>query len=109
MGTTVFISHSSKDQKIARTICTALEKRGLSCWIAGRNVGPGENFQEAIVRAIRAARVMVLVFTSNANSSAEIERELALASRYNLVVIPARVENVVPSEAFEFEFATRQW
>jgi WD40 repeat protein len=109
MSAPVFISHSSKDQKVARTICTALEKRGLSCWIAARNVGPGENFQEAIVRAIRAAKVMVLVFTGNANNSAEIKRELALASRYGLLVIPARVENVVPSEAFEFEFATRQW
>ncbi len=105
----VFISHSSKDRKIARTICTALENRGIKCWIASRDVGPGENFQEAIVRAIRATKVMVLVFTENANNSGEIKKELALASRYNLVVIPARAESVVPSEAFELEFATRQW
>jgi hypothetical protein len=77
--------------------------------MAGRNVGPGENFQEAIVRAIRAAKVMVLVFTDNANNSAEIKKELALASHHNLTVIPARVEDVVPSEAFAYELATRQW
>jgi hypothetical protein len=105
----VFISHSSKDRKIARKICSALENRGLTCWVADRDVGPGENFQEAIVRAIRAAKVMVLVFTENANHSTEIKKELALASRHGLIVIPARAEDAVPSEAFDYEFATRQW
>jgi TIR domain len=105
----IFITYSSKDQKVARTICTALENRGLACWISSRNVKPGENYQEQIVRAIRGARVMVLVFTTNANNSNEIKKELALASQNNLVVIPVRIEDVAPNEAFAYEFATRQW
>ena len=40
-----------------------LERHGLACWVASRDIGPGENFQEAIVKAIRSARAMVLVFT----------------------------------------------
>jgi hypothetical protein len=109
MSADIFISHSSKDADIAKTICGALEKRGLACWIASRDVAPGQNFQEAIVLAIRAVKVMVLVFSDNANNSDEIKKELALANRYNLVVIPARVEDVVPSPAFELELSTRQW
>jgi len=105
----IFITYSSKDQKVARTICTALENRGLNCWISSRNVKPGQNYQEQIVRAIRASRVMVLVFTVNANNSNEIKKELALASQNNLVVIPVRIEDVAPNEAFAYEFATRQW
>jgi hypothetical protein len=105
----IFITYSSKDQKVARTICTALENRGLICWISSRNVKPGQNYQEQIVRAIRASRVMVLVFTVNANNSNEIKKELALASQNNLVVIPVRIEDVAPNEAFAYEFATRQW
>ena len=107
MTTPVFISHSSKDLTVAQRICTALENRGLNCWVADRDVGPGENYQRAIVRAIRAAKVMVVVFTENANNSAEVEKELALASKLGLSVIPARVENVDPSEAFVYELATR--
>jgi len=61
------------------------------------------------VRAIRSARLMVLVFTESANNSTEIRKELALASQYRLAVIPARVENVLPSEALAYELATRQW
>ena len=109
MDPRIFITYSSKDQKVARTICTALENRGLACWISSRNVKPGQNYQEQIVRAIRASRVMVLVFTSNANNSNEIKKELALASQNNLIVIPVRIEDVAPNEAFAYEFATRQW
>ena len=109
MDPRIFITYSSKDQKVARTICTALENRGLACWISARNVKPGQNFQEQIVRAIRGAKVMVLVFTANANNSNEIKKELALASQNNLIVIPVRIEDVAPNEAFAYEFATRQW
>lgn len=106
---TIFISHSSKDQKVARAICAALESRGLNCWLASRDVGAGDNFQESIVRAIQSAKVMVLVFTENANNSAEIKKELALASQNKLAVIPARAEDVVPTAALAYELATRQW
>ena len=105
----VFISYSSRDSAAARRICVALEQRGCSCWIANRDVGAGENYQEAIVRAIEQARVMVLVFSANSNESREIAKELSLASRRNLVVIPARTEDVAPSGAFAYEIATRQW
>jgi hypothetical protein len=105
----VFITYSSKDQKVARTICTALENRGLKCWISARDVKPGQNYQEQIVRAIRTTRIMVLVFTANANNSNEIKKELALASQNNHLVIPVRIEDVAPNEAFAYEFATRQW
>jgi hypothetical protein len=105
----VFLSYSSKDQKIAAGICAALESRGHPCWMSSRDVKPGENFQGAIVRAIRDAGVMVMVFSSNANNSDEIKKEMALASQCKLMVIPVRAENVLPSEDFTYELATRQW
>ncbi len=108
-GAPVFISYSSKDRRIAQTLCQALEARGQKCWIAGRDVRAGENFQEAIVRALREARVMVLVFTSNANNSEEIKKEVVLAGRHHVTVVPVRAEDVIPSDAFAYEFATRQW
>jgi hypothetical protein len=105
----IFISHSSLDRKVAETICNALESRGLHCWIAYRDVGPGDNFQEAIVKAIRSAQLMLLVFTNNANNSQEIKKEIVLASHHHIAVIPLRVEDVAPNDALAYEFATRQW
>jgi hypothetical protein len=61
------------------------------------------------VRAIRQAKIMLLVFTSNSNNSEEMNKELALASQSKLIVVPLRIEDVTPNEAFAYEFATRQW
>jgi hypothetical protein len=105
----VFISYASQDQKVAGTICSALEARGLPCWIASRNIGPGENFQESIVQALRSAQVMLLVFSSNANNSNEIKKEIVLAGQHHVTVVPVRVEDVAPNDALAYEFATRQW
>jgi len=109
MSASIFISHAGQDLKVANTLCRALEGRGFKCWISGRDILPGENFQVAIVRAIRAARIMLLVFTGNSNNSEEMTKELALASQHRLIVIPLRIEDVTPNEAFSYEFATRQW
>lgn len=109
MSAPIFISYSSKDRDMAETICRALEARGHQCWISCRDVNPGQNFQEAIVQALRSAQVMLLVFTANANNSDEIKKELVLAGRHRVTVVPIRVEDVAPNDAFAYELATRQW
>jgi hypothetical protein len=105
----VFISHSSRDQKVADTLCQSLESRGLSCWIASRDIAPSEGFQDAIVQALENSCAMVLVFSQNSNNSREIKKEIALAGQYLVPVLPVRVEDVLPSGAFRYELVTRQW
>ena len=109
MTASIFISFASQDHRVAMTLCQALETRGFKCWISSRDIQPGENFQVAIVRAIRQAKIMLLVFTANSNNSEEMNKELALASQSKLIVVPLRIEDVTPNEAFAYEFATRQW
>ena len=105
----VFVSYATADRKQALSICKALERRGTECWIASRDVAPGENYQESIVRALRGARAMVLVFSDAANNSDEIKKELSLASRYHVPVMALRIADVEPSDAFAYELSTRQW
>ena len=99
----VFVSYATADRKQALSVCKAIERRGISCWISTRDVQPGENYQEAIVRALRSARAMVLVFSDAANNSDEIKKELSLASRYHIPVMALRIEDVEPSDAFAYE------
>jgi tetratricopeptide (TPR) repeat protein len=105
----VFISYATADRKEALAVCKALERRGTKCWIATRDVQPGENYQEAIVRAIREARALVLVFSEAANNSDEIKKELSLVSRFHVPLMALRIEDVEPSDAFAYELSTRQW
>ena len=105
----VFISYATSDRKEALGVCSALERRGRQCWISTRDVAPGENYQEAIVRSLRNSRAMVLVFSDAANNSDEIKKELSLASRYHIPVMALRIEDVEPSDAFAYELSTRQW
>jgi hypothetical protein len=109
MSASIFISYAGRDQAAASELCAQLEGRGYPCWIASRDVAPGASFQVEIVRAIRAARLVALVFTEEANRSEEIAKELALASQARVPVIPLKMQAVAPSEAFAYEFATRQW
>ena len=50
---------------------------------------------------------MILVFTSNANNSNEIKKEVVLAGRPHVTVVPFRVEDVAPNNALAYEFATQ--
>ena len=105
----VFVSYATADRKAALSVCKALKRRGTDCWISCRDVAPGENYQESIVRALRGARAMVLIFSDAANNSDEVKKELSLASRYAVPVIALRIADIQPSDAFAYELSTRQW
>ena len=66
----VFISYSSKDKAAADAACNVLERNGVRVWIAPRDILPGVGWAESLINAISNARVMVLVYSSNANASA---------------------------------------
>lgn len=105
----VFVSYATADRKEALAVCKAIERRGTKCWVSCRDVPPGENYQEAIVRAIRGSCAMVLVFSEAANNSDEIKKELSLASKHHVPIMALRIEDVEPSDAFAYELSTRQW
>lgn len=105
----VFVSHSSLDREATQAVVAALEARGQQCWIASRDVLPGENYQQAIDAAITRSQAMILIFSRNADCSDEIKKELSLASLHRIPVIPVRIENLLPSGGLRYELATRQW
>jgi TIR domain len=109
MAHDVFISHSSKDKSAADATCAVLESRGIRCWIAPRDIMPGADWGETIVGAIHASRALVLVFSTNANLSHQVKREIERAVSSGLPVIPLRIENVLPAKSLEFFLSTPHW
>jgi TPR repeat protein len=109
MAYDVFISHSVKDKTTANAICAKLESEGIRCWIAPRDVTPGVEWGKCIIEAIKQARIMVLVFSSHANASQQIRREVERAVHHEVVILPFRVENVVPNESLEYFIGNVHW
>ena len=96
VGSVLFISHCRDDRTVAERLCGAIEARGLTCWLALRDIPPGGNYQDCIAYAIESASAMLLVFSLSSNNSQEVKKELALAGQYGRVVIPVRVEDALP-------------
>src|ERR1043166_4971834 len=105
----VFISHSSVDRAIAEEVCAYLERNGVSCWIAPRDVMPGKNYGAAIVDAIDECSVFVLILTHESNKSGRVAREVERAASNNDVIIPFRVDPVQPSRNLEFYVSSAHW
>ena len=109
MNFDVFVSFKSEDRDLAEKICDDLGAKNLNCWISSRGIRGGQNYQEEIVKALLGSSVMVLVFSSAADKSDEIAKELSLASKYKKFVIPVRIEDFKPGMKYEYEMATRQY
>ena len=109
MAHDVFISYSSKDKPTADAACATLEANGIRCWIAPRDVLPGMEWGGAIVAAIHASQVMVMVFSSRANDSKHIKREVERAVNRGVAIIPFRIEDVSPSASLEYFIGNVHW
>jgi TIR domain len=105
----VFISYSSKDKTVADAICARLEARGIRCWIAPRDVQPGQPYGEEIIDAIHGSKAMVLVFSSNANASLHIPKEIERAVSHGVSIIPFRVEAVATAKSLDYFISSVHW
>ena len=104
----IFISYSSKDSDIAFMLCEALENEGISCWIAPRDVEAG-HYAASIVEGIESSKLFVLLFSQNSNDSTPVLNELDMAMGNKLLIIPARIEEVLPSKAMKFYLMATHW
>jgi hypothetical protein len=104
-----FISYSSRDKTVADAVCARLESAGIRCWIAPRDVLAGRSYGEAIIEAIHSAKVMVLVFSSNANSSTHIAKEVERAVSHGVAILPFQIENVAPGISLDYFIGSVHW
>ncbi len=105
----VFISYSSPDRALANDLCQYLEAQGISCWIAPRDVVPGSDFPGSIIDAIDASIIMVLVFSKSSNNSPHVIRELTRAVTRNMLIIPFRIEEILPTKNMDYLINIAQW
>src|SRR5262249_31782913 len=86
----VFISYSRDDAASARRMAEAFEAQGLSVWwdVALR---AGEAFDEAIEKALKEAKAVVVLWSKTSVVSRWVRAEATLADR-NRTLVPVMIE-----------------
>lgn len=89
----VFISYSTKDASSAEYVLKNLESMYLSCWMAPRDIPIGENFAEHIPPAIRNAKVFLLLYSRNSQTSKQVINEFTFATHVGLPRIAIQLDD----------------
>src|ERR1700733_6273754 len=105
----VFVSYASGDAAVASALVEALERHGVACWIAPRDVKAGALYAEAIIRAISDAKALILVLSANSVASAHVGKEVERASSKRRPVIALRIDEAPLSPALEYFLSESHW
>ena len=106
----VFISYSTKDQAIADSVCGFLEARQIRCWMAPRDILPGQPYAQVIIDAISQCKVFVLIFSAQSSQSQDVLQETDNAKNKKKVIIPFRIDDTrLEGNPFEYYLTIRQW
>jgi TolB-like protein len=109
LGHDVFVSYASQDASIANSIVENLETQGIKCWIAPRDVKPGSQYADAIVRAINDAKAVVLVMSASAVGSSHVGKEIERASSKRKPIVAFRIDAAPLNHALEYFLSESQW
>ena len=105
----VFISYSSKDQKIAEGICGYLESNGYRCFVAYRDIPRGVIWAGAIADAIDESQMMVVVFSKDFNLSSQTNREIELAAENKIPILTYRITDAKFTGAKKYYLKNLNW
>jgi len=87
-----FISHSSSDAGIAEKIRKILSDAGLTPWLDRSLLGFGVLLRDELLAAIRASRVLVLVWSREAAKSRWVASELLSAFHMDHFILAVRLD-----------------
>jgi TolB-like protein/Tfp pilus assembly protein PilF len=105
----VFVSYASQDAAVANSLVEALEQQAIKCWIAPRDVKPGAQYADAIVRAINESKTLVLVLSQSSVGSSHVGKEVERASSKHKQIIALKVDAAALTPALEYFLSESQW
>ena len=102
---TCFLSYAHEDVASAQRLYDSLTRRGIRVWFDRESLQPGERWESAIRREIRAARYFLALLSSRSVSKKgfvqkEIRQGLEVLSEYpddEIYLIPLRIDECSPT------------
>ncbi|MEK6626327.1 MAG: TIR domain-containing protein [Bdellovibrionota bacterium] len=105
----IFISYSSKDLKETEYLRQELESQNLMCWMAPRDIRPGDIYASSIIDAIESAKILLLVLTEHSNMSPQVQKEVDRAVNAKLKIMALILRKVELSKALNYYLCDSHW
>jgi len=105
----VFISYASPDKVVADAVCHTLESHLVKCWMAPRDVTPGTPYARAIIQAIKDSRMMVLIYSKDANKSEHVANEIDRMFSLNKPIIPFLIDETKMNDEYQYYLSRKHW
>jgi hypothetical protein len=104
----VFVSYAHADIQRIDPVVAVVEAAGKTIWIDRKAIQTGDSWAGEIVRAIKAARGILVMCSRQSFRSDHVKREVYLADKYKKPIVPVFVEPVEPPDDFEYFLAGLQ-
>lgn len=108
MAHEVFISYKSENAEYADALHKKLEENGIKCWLDSNDIRTAKNFAQEIIDGLNEAKVVVLIYSKEADKSPYVYREIETAFDANKHIVPLKIDNTFPEE-LEFFLRGTQW
>lgn len=92
----IFVSYNSQQVATTDRLVAQLERAGIGCWYAARDIPPGHLWDEAIMTAIEACNAFLLLFSAASDDSLQVKRELMLADVLGKPVFWLKTQDAEP-------------
>jgi hypothetical protein len=109
MAHQVFLSHATEDADSASRVCEILEADGVGCWLGSRDARTRKDKAAANLQAIRTSDLVLLLFSSSANSSPTVLRDIERAISYERPVLSLHLDDALPNASLEYYLNLWQW
>jgi predicted ATPase len=105
----VFVSYASADRDKAFQIAERLEARGIVVWLDRKSIAGGTSWTGEIVEGIKACAALLVLVSSSALASPNVQQELQLAWEHRRPLVPLRLDLSPLPSTIEYVLAGRQW
>ena len=94
----VFVSYSSADRSVIKTLVEALSRLGWSIWW-DRKILPGQKFHQEITNQLSASKCCIVVWSARSVHADFVLNEVSEAKARNIPIIPVRLDtSTIPLE-----------
>lgn len=92
----LFLSHSSRNRKLANAIAETLRNHGVPVWFSPTNILTAQQWHDEIGRALRRCDWFLVLLSKSSVKSKWVKLELSYAlnhSQYDNHIIPVKIYN----------------